>query len=107
MNLPRDPAAVSGRPEADERVQRVGRDRGCGIAFGKEESGKSCGVAHEGIGLLKKASESAPDDALIRFNYGATLFLSENYIEAAAQLRNAIAVSPRDGDAYYLLAKAL
>ena len=73
----------------------------------KKNPAKAAALLTEGIGLLKKASESAPDDALIRFNYGATLFLSENYIEAAAQLRNAIAVSPRDGDAYYLLAKAL
>ncbi|MBK7935034.1 MAG: hypothetical protein IPK01_16485 [Acidobacteria bacterium] len=50
----------------------------------KKNPAKAAALLTEGIGLLRKASESAPDDANIRFNYGATLFLSENYGEAAA-----------------------
>ncbi len=73
----------------------------------KKNPAKAAALLTEGIGLLRKASESAPDDANIRFNYGATLFLSENYGEAAVQLKSAIAASPRDGDSYYVLAKTL
>jgi len=73
----------------------------------KKNPARAAALLNEGIGLLKKASESSPDDANIRFNYAATLFLAENYVEAAVQLRNAITASPRDGDAYYLLAKTL
>ncbi len=73
----------------------------------KKNQAKAAALLNEGLGLLKKAAESAPNDANIRFNYAATLFLSENSTEAAVQLRSAIAANPRDGDAYYLLAKTL
>ena len=67
-----DASAVSGGPEADERVQRVGRDRGCRHRVRKRKiRQKPRRCLNEGIGLLKKASESAPDDALIRFNYAS------------------------------------
>jgi tetratricopeptide (TPR) repeat protein/TolB-like protein len=68
---------------------------------------RAAALMNEGLGLFKKAAESAPDDANIRFNYAATLFLQENYAEAADQLRAAIAANPKDGDAYFMLAKAM
>lgn len=73
----------------------------------KKNEGKSAALLNEGIELLKKASDSAPENADIRFNYAMALFQMGNMTEAAAQLRNAIAENPRDGEAYYLLAKAL
>lgn len=73
----------------------------------KKNPGKSAALLNEGIDLLKKASESAPDDANVRFNYAVALFLTENYTDSATQVRTAIVGNPRDGDAYFLLAKAL
>lgn len=62
----------------------------------------------QGTNLLKKAAESsAPDDSFVRFNYAYALFLGGNFAEAADQLRPVIASDPRDGQAYFLLAKAL
>jgi Flp pilus assembly protein TadD len=56
---------------------------------------------------LKKAAESSPEAVTVRFNYGLALFLNENYMDAATELRAVIAANPRDGEAYYLLAKTL
>ena len=62
----------------------------------------------QGTRFLKRAAESSsPDDSIIRFNYAYALFLSGKYMEAAEQLRPIIAADPRDGQAYFLLAKAL
>ena len=62
----------------------------------------------QGIRFLKRAAESSsPDDSIVRFNYAYALFLSARYAEAAEQLRPIIAADPRDGQAYFLLAKAL
>ncbi len=73
----------------------------------KKDPGKAAALLNEGIGLLKKASESAPENANIRFNYAMALFRMNNLTEAAEQLRQAIAANPRDGEAYYILAKSL
>jgi tetratricopeptide (TPR) repeat protein len=62
----------------------------------------------QGTRFLKRAAESSsPDDSIVRFNYAYALFLSSKYAEAAEQLRPIIAADPRDGQAYFLLAKAL
>lgn len=62
----------------------------------------------QGTRFLKRAADSSsPDDAFVRFNYAYALFLSGNYAEAAEQLRPIIAANPTDGQAYFLLAKAL
>ncbi|MEO7658604.1 MAG: tetratricopeptide repeat protein [Pyrinomonadaceae bacterium] len=73
----------------------------------KKNPGKAAALLNEGTELLKKASESAPDDANVRFNYALTMFLAGNNVDAAAQLRSSIAANPRDGEAYFILAKAL
>ena len=73
----------------------------------KKNPGKSSPLLAEGIGLLKKAAESAPDEPQSRFNYGLALFLNKNYKEAAEQLRPVLVSNPRDGDAYFVLAKSL
>jgi tetratricopeptide (TPR) repeat protein len=62
----------------------------------------------QGIRFLKRAADSSsPDDSIIRFNYAYALLLSARYEEAAEQLRPIIAADPRDGQAYFILAKAL
>ncbi len=73
----------------------------------RKNKGKSGALLKEGLELLKKASESAPDETASRFNYAFALFLNNDYKAAAAQLRPILAASPRDGEAYFLLAKAL
>ena len=60
----------------------------------------------QGITLLSRAADSSPDDTTVLFNYAYALFLSEKYGEAAEKLEKVIATDQRDGQAYYLLAKA-
>jgi tetratricopeptide (TPR) repeat protein len=73
----------------------------------KKNEAKSAALLKEGLDLLKKAAESSPEDLNIRFNYGLALFLEGNSLEATGQLRPIIAARPSDGEAYYLLSKAL
>ncbi len=62
----------------------------------------------QGTRFLKRAADSsAPDDSIVRFNYAYALFLAGKYAEAAEQIRPIIAADPRDGQSYFLLAKAL
>jgi tetratricopeptide (TPR) repeat protein len=73
----------------------------------KKNPAKAAAQLTDGIGFLKKAVDSSPDNVNIRFNYAVALFLMGNMTEAADQFRSAIVLNPRDGEAYYLLAKAL
>lgn len=73
----------------------------------KKNQGKSAALLNEGLELLKKASESEPDEANVHFNYGLALFLNTQYVDAVSQLRPVLASNPRDGESYYLLAKGL
>ena len=57
--------------------------------------------------FLGRAVESAPDDQMVHFNYAYALFLSSKFEEAADQLRPVITSDQRDGQAYFLFAKAL
>lgn len=63
-------------------------------------------LLQQGINLLSRASDSSPDDTTVLFNYAYGLFLNEKYSEAAEKLEKVIATDQRDGQAYYLLAKA-
>lgn len=60
----------------------------------------------QGITLLSRAADSSPDDTTVLFNYAYGLFLNEKYSQAADKLEKVIATDQRDGQAYYLLAKA-
>ena len=73
----------------------------------KKNKGKSDALLNEGITLLKKASESAPDETAFRFNYALALFLNKENKSAADQFRPVLASNSRDGEAYFLLAKTL
>jgi tetratricopeptide (TPR) repeat protein/TolB-like protein len=61
----------------------------------------------QALTFLERAKETAPDDPSVRYNYAYALFLAGKYPEAAEQLRAVITQAPRDGDAFFLLAKAL
>ncbi|MDQ6788428.1 MAG: tetratricopeptide repeat protein [Acidobacteriota bacterium] len=73
----------------------------------KNKGAKSDTLLKEGLDYLKKASDSAPDELNARFNYGLALFLNNNFADAAQQLRPVLAVNSRDGESYFILAKAL
>lgn len=74
----------------------------------KKNKGKSDALLKDGLDFLKQAAESAaPDDTASHFNYGLALYLSDKFADAAAQFRPVLAANPRDGEAYYLLAKSL
>ncbi len=60
----------------------------------------------QGNALLSRAVDSSPDDTMVLFNYAYGLFLSEKYAEAAEKLQKVIAGNQKDGEAYFLLAKA-
>lgn len=61
----------------------------------------------QGTEFLARAADSAPDDPMVHFNYALALFLSGKYVEAAEKLKPVITGDPRDGQAYFLYAKAL
>ena len=60
----------------------------------------------QGITLLSRAFDSSPDDSTVLFNYAYALFLNEKYAQAAEKFEKVIAADPRDGQSYFLLAKA-
>jgi tetratricopeptide (TPR) repeat protein len=73
----------------------------------KKNEGKSAALLKEGLELLKKAAESSPEDLNVRFNYALALFLQDDFVTAGTQLRPVIAAKSSDGEAHYVLAKAL
>jgi tetratricopeptide (TPR) repeat protein len=73
----------------------------------KKNDARSAALLKEGTELLAKAAESAPDDPSIRFNLGVATFISGELTDAAPILRSVIEKRPGDGEAHYVLAKAL
>jgi cytochrome c-type biogenesis protein CcmH/NrfG len=72
----------------------------------KKNKAKASALLAEGTDLLKKALDSAPDSPDVRFNYGFALFLNNEFQPSAEQLRPVLAIVPKDGESYFLLAKA-
>jgi tetratricopeptide (TPR) repeat protein len=73
----------------------------------------NAGVAHlnkgnaaEAARLLKLASEAAAQDDDTLFNYGYALWREEKFAEAVARLETLVKRSPKQGQAFYLLAKS-
>lgn len=64
-------------------------------------------LLNQGSDFLGRASESAPNDQMVHFNYGYALFLGGKYAEAAEHFRPVITSDQRDGQAYFLFAKSL
>jgi len=78
------------------------------LARGEKKQKERDELLAQGTRFLKRASDSSsPDDAIVQFNYAYSLFLSGKYEEAANQLRTILAANPRDGEAYFILAKSL
>ncbi len=73
----------------------------------KKNKPKSAELLREGTEYLKKASDSQPEDPEARFNYGLALFADGKFAEAIKQIQPVLASNPRDGEAYFLLAKSL
>lgn len=73
----------------------------------KKDKVKAAARLTQGIDFLKKAAESDPDDPESHFNYSVGLFLTNSFKESAQQIRPVLALNPRDGESYYLLAKSL
>ncbi len=73
----------------------------------KKNESRAAALRKEGHDLLKKANDSSPEDTNIKFNYAVALFLDGRLQDAAEQLRGVIAARPNDGDAYFILSKAL
>ncbi|MEP6924534.1 MAG: tetratricopeptide repeat protein [Pyrinomonadaceae bacterium] len=64
-------------------------------------------LLEDGLKYLAEAAKSAPDDTIAKFNYGYALFAAQRYKEATEVLRETVTQDPRDGQAYFLLAKTL
>jgi tetratricopeptide (TPR) repeat protein len=64
-------------------------------------------LLEQGTSFLARAAQSAPEDQMVHFNYAYSLFLAGKYAEVAEELRPVITANPRDGQAYFLFAKAL
>ncbi|MFY9572542.1 MAG: tetratricopeptide repeat protein [Blastocatellia bacterium] len=61
----------------------------------------------EAIDHLKPASDAAPRDTDTLFNLGYAYFLAKDNTNAAVTLKNETRVQPSDGEAFYILSKAL
>src|SRR5258708_1021467 len=75
-------------------------------ARGEKKPEERTRLMSQGVKLLSRAVDSSPDDTMVLFNYAYGLFLSERYSEAAEKLQKVIAGDPKDGPAFFLLAKA-
>jgi tetratricopeptide (TPR) repeat protein len=73
----------------------------------KRDKRKSAALLEEGIKFLKMALDSAADNVQVRFNYGFASFLNKDYVSAVEILSQVLTSNPSDGEAYYILAKAL
>lgn len=65
------------------------------------------GETAKALPWLQRAVANSPNDPLYQFNYGYALWRDNKYDEAAAPLRQAVKLNPRDGEAQFVLAKAL
>lgn len=65
------------------------------------------GENEKALQLLRRALANNPNDLLYRFNFGYAQWRAQNFSEAAQHLRVVAEADPRDGEAQFLLAKAL
>jgi tetratricopeptide (TPR) repeat protein len=73
----------------------------------KKNKAKAAKFLDDGLALLKRATESDNEDSDSHFNLGLAFFINNNPAEALEQLRPVILQNARDGEAYFLLAKAM
>lgn len=72
----------------------------------KKNKGNADKMLRDGIDFLKRAVDASPDDSRVRFNYAFALFLNNNYAETVTQLLSIVEKNQKDGEIYFLLAKA-
>lgn len=65
------------------------------------------GDINEAVRLLGLAVQGQPNDSDILFNYGYVLWKTGQYPAAANQLHKLVRSNPKDGQAFYFLAKSL
>ncbi|HZF40033.1 MAG TPA: tetratricopeptide repeat protein [Blastocatellia bacterium] len=65
------------------------------------------GENEKALQLLRRALDNSPNDMLCRFNVGYAQWRAQNFAEAVRSLRAVAQADPRDGEAQFLLAKAL
>jgi tetratricopeptide (TPR) repeat protein len=65
------------------------------------------GENEKALQLLRRAQAVSPNDMLCRFNVGYSQWRAQNFSEAAQNLRAVAQANPRDGEAQFLLSKAL
>ncbi|MFN0084577.1 MAG: tetratricopeptide repeat protein [Blastocatellia bacterium] len=65
------------------------------------------GDREKALQFLRRAVANSPNDPTYRFNFGYALWRNQNYAEAVQHLQTAIKANPRDGEAHFVLAKAL
>ncbi len=73
----------------------------------KKNEAEAAANLNKGQNFLKLAAESSPENQNVRFNYGLSLFLNGNYVQAAEEMRKVIADRANDGEAFFVLAKSL
>ena len=71
----------------------------------KKNKGNADKLMQEGLEFLKKAAESS-DETSAKFNYGFALLLDNKFPEATQQFLSIAEKNQRDGEIYFLLAKA-
>jgi tetratricopeptide (TPR) repeat protein len=65
------------------------------------------GENEKALQLFRSAVDKSPSDLLCRFNLGYAQWRAQNFAEAVQSLRVVAQADPRDGEAQFLLAKAL
>jgi len=65
------------------------------------------GEKDKALQLFRSAVDLGPNDMLCRFNLGYAQWRAQNFAEAVQSLRLVTQADPRDGEAQFLLAKAL
>ena len=73
----------------------------------KKSEANSAALLKEGADLLEKAAESAPEDLSIQFNNAVATYLTGDLVGAIPLLRAVTEKNKADGEAFYVLAKAL
>lgn len=73
----------------------------------KKDDKKSAKYLADAIGFLKKAAASAEKETNPGFNLGFAFMLQDDFRQAAEAIRPVLANEPTDGEAYFLIAKAL
>lgn len=77
------------------------------IARTEKDAAKRDALLKQAVNILGRAAESAPEDAMVRFNYASALMQAGDYAKAAEQLRAVVEQNPRDAEAIFLFAKSL